>query len=225
MKLSKNTLEIIKNYSQINQNLVIQPGNVLTVCNGGGKEDGKGVTIFAEANLEEDFPVEFGIYDINEFLGVLSLFKEPELDFQENFVLVKQDNFSVKYWRSATNLLSHVKKKINFPEVDIEFSLSSNQFGSLLKAASILSVQNVIFNGDGENITVQVSDKKNSTSNNFSIKLEESSQLFEAVFRVDNLKMLVDDYKVCFSRRMISKFESQNRNLQYYIGVEQESRF
>ena len=217
MKLSKETLSLIKNYASINKNLLFKPGNTfstIAVSN----------TIMSSSTVAETFPSEFGIYDVNEFLAVLSLFEDPDLEFSEKTVSIKQGNSSIKYFAAAPNSIVVPKKEIIFPEAEINFKLEANVLAMILKTAPILKSTDVALLGDGSTINVVVGDKKNATSNAYTYTLGTTTSVFKVNLKIENLKMVPGDYDVSISSKKISRFKSAG-DLVYYVAIEADSTF
>ena len=217
MKLSKETLALIKNYASINNNLLFKPGNVLSTI-------AVSNTIMSSSTVAETFPSEFGIYDVNEFLAVLSLFEDPDLEFSEKTVSIKQGNSSIKYFAAAPNSIVVPKKEIIFPEAEINFKLEANVLAMILKTAPILKSTDVALLGDGSTINVIVGDKKNATSNAYTYTLGTTTSVFKVNLKIENLKMVPGDYDVSISSKKISRFKSAG-DLVYYVAIEADSTF
>tara|TARA_B110000503_G_scaffold115240_1_gene173446 strand:- start:348 stop:1010 length:663 start_codon:yes stop_codon:yes gene_type:complete len=219
MKLTKEAVTILKNYSTISQNILITPGSIL-------KTRSVQNTILSSTTVPDVFPIEFGIYDLNEFLGVLSLFSSPELEFTDKFVKISDGNTSIKYFSASASLLSVPKKDIVFPEpVDIEFKLSADTLALISKTASVLRAPDVSFVGQDGKLKLVVSDKKNETSNTFDIDVGETEDTFCVNIKVEMLKFLQADYTVAISSKRISRFTADGSDLVYYVGVESDSSF
>jgi len=218
MKLSKDTLSIFKNFSAINTNLTLKAGNKLTTLS-------SGKNIIAEAIVSDSFPIEFGIYDLNEFLGALSLFADPELDFKEKFVTIKEGSHSIKYYGAAPSVLTVVPVIKQFPTPDIEFDLTSVMLNQIQRVASILKSSDFSIIGDGTIIAVSVGDKTNATSNTFYSEIGTTDKIFRVNIKVENLKMMSSDYRVSIAAKKISRFVSQNLDLLYFIAIELDSTF
>ena len=218
MKLSKETLSLIKNYASINNNLLFKPGNVLSTI-------AVSNTIMSSSTVAETFPNEFGIYDVNEFLAVLSLFEDADLTFDEKFVTIKQGNSSIKYFAAAPNTIVVPKKEIVFPDAEINFKLEASVLAMILKTAPILKSTDVAIVGDGSTITVMVGDKKNATSNAYTYTLGTTTSAFRVNLKIENLKMVPGDYDVSISSKKISRFKSKTSDLVYYVAVEADSDF
>ena len=216
MKLSKNTLNILRNFAGINQNLMIKEGStLLTVASN--------KTAFASAEVEETFDVDFGIYDLSELLGVLSIFADPELEFSERSLIISEGKNRIRYMPADAEVLVFPKKEPKFTDTpDAEFTLTSQNLTQIIKAASVLKVPVVTFKGDGEKIVALVHDKTNSNSNQFIIDLNaETDRTFDMHVKVDSLKMLPEDYNVQISFQKILKFVGDKKS--YLVTCETDS--
>lgn len=218
MKLSKETLGLIKNYASINNNLLFKPGNTLSTI-------AVSNTIMSSCTVAETFPNEFGIYDVNEFLAVLSLFEDPDLEFSEKTVSIKQGNSSIKYFAAAPNSIVVPKKEIIFPEAEINFKLEASVLAMILKTAPILKSTDVALLGDGSTINVVVGDKKNATSNAYTYTLGTTTSVFKVNLKIENLKMVPGDYDVSISSKKISRFKGAANDLVYFVALEADSTF
>lgn len=217
MKLTKETLNKLKNFAEINTNLLIQSGSVLKTVN-------SSKSLLGETKVAEQFGVnDFGIYDLNEFLGILSLFEDPEITFSEKFVTISEGKSSIKYFSASKEVLVYPNKDITFPEVDIEFELSSDVVGSIRKVASVLNASNIIISGDGSNISVKIGDPKNATAPAYNTVVATTDKTFNAILKVDHFKLIPGTYTVSLSKKKISRFVSGDNT--YYIAVESDSSF
>ena len=219
MKLSKDTLAIIKNYAAINSNLLLKPGNKLSTITAGLS------TIMSTVTVAETFDTQFGIYDVNEFLGVMSLFEDPDLEFSEKWVTISQGKGSIKYFGASENAMTVPKKDIIFPDAEVNFTLEANVYSMILKTAAILKSSDVAFIGDGSTISVVVADKKNATGNAYNYTLGTTTLNFRVNLKIENLKMLPGDYEASISSKKISRFKSKAADLVYYVAVEADSTF
>lgn len=218
MKLSKDTLALFKNFASINSNLTIKAGNKLTTIS-------SGKNIMAETVVSEQFLIDFGIYDLNEFLGAMSLFDTPELEFSDKYVTVKEGKNSVRYFAANQSVLTAVPNVKQFPTPDIEFDLSSQILTQVQRVASILKVSDISFVGDGETITINVGDKSNPTGSSFDSEIGVTDKSFKVKFKVENLKMMTGDYRVSIGGKKISRFQATNQQLMYYVAIELDSSF
>jgi hypothetical protein len=218
MQLSKDTIAIFKNFAGINGNLSIKAGNKLTTISAGKN-------IMAEAIVTESFPMDFGIYDLNEFLGAMSLFEAPELEFNNKFVSIKEGKNSVKYYAANQSVLTPVPVIKQFPQPDIEFDLPGSMLTQIQRVSSILRVPDFSLVGDGSTITVEVGDKSNPTGNTYESDLGVTDKTFKVNFKVENLKMINGDYRVAIGGKKISRFQATNQQLVYYAAIELDSTF
>lgn len=216
MKLSKDTVTLLKNYAQINGNLLIKPGSKLTTIS-------SSKSVYSEAVVTETFDTEFGIYDLNEFLGALALFNDPEIVFDEKSAKISEGKNKIKYFSADVSVLTVPTKEIKLPPSDVEFTLTADQLNMVMKTASVLRATDVSFIGDGKTITVQVGDRKNVTGNTYDLDLGTTDTSFKAYLKVENFKFLPGDYTVELSSRRIAKFS--NGDLQYVIALEPDSTF
>tara|TARA_X000000950_G_C13721648_1_gene580514 strand:- start:269 stop:922 length:654 start_codon:yes stop_codon:yes gene_type:complete len=215
MKLSNETREILKNYANINSNLLVNTGNKIATMS-----SMKNIVSIAE--LPDTFETEFAIYDLNEWLSAMSLFNDPELDFGENSVRMWEGNQSLKYFYSDPTVVTTPKSDITFPTSDATFTLTKDTFNKVLKAASVLNAPDMVLDtGDVGIMLLRVSDRKNDTSNNFSIEVGEGATPNQKFFfKVENLKLLSGDYEVEVSTKGISKFKNVSKNIEYFIALE-----
>ena len=216
MKLSKETVGLIKNFAAINSNLLLKSGNKLATISGQKN-------VMADATVSETFP-DFGIYDLNEFLGAMSIFEDPELDFKDKYVLIKEGGRSIKYFAAEASVLTAPQKAITFPEAEIEFTLTASMLDMIRRTAGVLKVTDLTITGDGKKITAVVGDKKNATGNTFQESVGETDKNFAVHLKVENLKMLPGDYTVSISSKKISRFQGSG-DLVYYVAVEADSTF
>jgi hypothetical protein len=217
MKLSKETVALFKNFAGINSNLLLKSGSKLATISGQKN-------VMADVTVTETFP-DFGIYDLNEFLGAMSLFDDPDLDFQDKYVSIRQGSSNIKFYAADASVLTAPQKAITFPDAEINFNLSAAMLNMISKTASVLRASDVAIVGDGSTITVVVGDKKNATGNSFSESVGTTDKSFKVNLKVENLKMLPGDYAVSISSKKISRFKSPATDLVYYVAVEADSTF
>mgnify|MGYP001464123703 FL=1 len=215
MKLSNDTREVLKNYSTINANLLVTSGNQIATMS-------QMKNIVSKATLPDTFESEFAIYDLNEFLSAMSLFDDPELDFGDSSVKISQGGQSLNYFYSDPTVVTTPKSDITMPDPDAVFTLKQSVFNQVLKASSVLGVPDMVLdvNETGQ-MNLRVSDRKNDTSNSFSVEVGEGgtpNQKF--FFKVENLKLLSGDYEVKVSSKGISNFKNVNKDVEYFIALE-----
>ena len=219
MELSENTLNVLRNFSGINQNILIKPGNTVQTIS-------TMKNILAEAEITEKFDSEFAIYDLPEFLRSVELFDKPQLKFNGGSnVKIESGNQSVKYFFADKSVIVAPKKSINMPDKHVTFTLKKDVFTQLMKGATTLNLPDIAVKGDGSKITLVATDKKNKSSNDYSISVGETDKTFTAFFKTENFKQVVDDYDVAISQQKISHFVNRNKSIQYWIALEPDSEF
>ena len=220
MKLSDKTLSVLKNFSTINQSLLFKQGNKLRTIS-------VMKNILAEATITEELPKDFGIYDLNQFLNGMGLHQNPELDFvNSGHVVIKEGRMRSKYFFADPNvIITPPEKAIDLPSEDVSFELRTEQLDKLLKAAAIYQLPDLAVVGGEGVVKILVRDKKNDTSNDFSIVVGETDKEFSFNFKVENIKILPGTYDVIVSQKLLSRFTSKNHDLTYYIALEPDSTF
>ena len=218
----RQTLNLLKNFKEINQSILFKQGNQLRTIS-------VMKNILAEATIEEDFPKDFGIYDLSQFINGIELHKPsiPEFDFEaDNYVVIKEGRSRSQYFFADPSvIITPPDKSIDLPSEDVTFDLSTNQLDKLLKAAYIYQLPDLsVVGGDGV-VKVLVRDKKNNTSNDFSIVVGETNNIFSFNFKVENIKIIPGTYEVVVSQKLLSRFTSKNYDLTYYIALEPDSTF
>ncbi len=220
MKFSETTLTLLKNFSSINQSILFRKGSTL-------KTISVMKNILAEADIEEDIPKDFGIYDLNQFLNGLNLHKNADLDFSnEGYVVIREGKSRSKYFFADPNVIvSPPDKPISFPSEDICFILDTKELDRLIKAASVYQLPDLSVIGEAGVVKLVVRDKKNDTSNDFSVVVGETTEEFCGNFKVENLKILNGTYEVVISSKLLSRFKNVNHELTYWIAMEPDSEF
>ena len=215
MKLSNDTREVLKNYSTINANLLVTSGNQIATMS-------QMKNIVSKATLPDTFETEFAIYDLNEFLSAMSLFDDPELDFGDSSVKISQGGQSLNYFYSDPTVVTTPKSDITMPNPDATFTLKQSVFNQVLKASSVLGVPDMVLDVDETGqMNLRVSDRKNDTSNSFSVEVGEGGTPNQKIFfKVENLKLLSGDYEVKVSSKGISNFKNVNKDVEYFIALE-----
>jgi hypothetical protein len=220
MKLSENTLTVLKNFAGINNSILVKQGNKLRTIS-------VAKNILAEANITEEFPREFAIYDLNQFLNGLSLHQDPDLDFtEESHINIREGKRRVKYFYADPNvIISPPEKEIKLPSQDVCFQLETGSLEKLLKAAAVYQLPDLSAVGGAGVIRLVVRDKKNDTSNEYSIVVGETDKEFTFNFKVENIKIIPGAYDVVVSSKLLSQFTNSKYNLCYYIALEPDSTF
>ena len=220
MKLSDNTLALLKNFAGINNSILVKQGNRLRTIS-------VAKNILAEADITEEFPRDFAIYDLNQFLNGLSLHQDPDLDFAEDsHITIREGKRRVKYFFADPNvIISPPEKEIQLPSKDVCFQLESVTLEKLLKAAAVYQLPDLSAVGDAGVIRLVVRDKKNDTSNEYSIVVGETDKEFTFNFKVENIKIIPGAYDVVVSEKLLSQFTNPKYSLSYWIALEPDSQF
>ena len=224
MKLSEETLTLLKNFAGINSNIVMNPGNVV-------KTMSESKTIMGQATIAESIPNQFGIYDLNEFLGVVNMFDDPDLEFDPNmkFVNVREGNKSVKYFFSDASILTTPTKDIVMPPCEVNFTLTSSDMANIRKASSALGVTDLVVSIKSNSAPMLiVTDTEDATSNTFEVALTEYSAAgvdCRFVFNIGNFKFVNEDYQVSISSKLLSNFKSLTSSTEYWVALEKKSTF
>lgn len=223
MELKDTTINILKNYATINPNIVITEGNMLRTIS-------VARNVLSSTEVNEEFPQTFGIYDLNEFLGVLSLVDQPRLKFEKDYVVVGDSTgrSSVKYFFSDPEMLTSPGKDINMPNAEVKFTLDTDTLSKVKRAASALGHDEISIRPTTGAIVLSVIDSKDATSNAFSIEVEGNYPEdvdFNFILNVNNLKVVNEDFEVEISSKLISKFTSKQSPIEYYIALEKSSTY
>lgn len=218
MKISDNTMNIFKNFALINPSIAVKPGNVLQTIS-------PQRTIFATAEVEEEFPSKFAIYELNKFTGAVGLFNEPNFEFFDNYLKISEGKNSIRYVFADENMIvTPPEKKIKMPSNDVEFDLTSNDLSKLLKAISVLHLPEMSIVGDDGTIYIKAINNKNPSNDSFSIAVGVTTKTFNLIIKAEHLKLMPRDYKVILSSGGITQFNS-NDKLSYWIATEANSKF
>lgn len=223
MELTDSTVNILKNYATINPNIVIDEGNTL-------KTISVARNVLSATETNETFPQKFGIYDLNEFLNVLSLVDQPRLKFDNDFVTVSDSTgrSSVKYFYSDPDMLTSPGKDINMPDAEVKFTLDTDTLGKVKRAAAALGHENISITPATGAVCLTVTDTEDRTSNTFSIEVEGTYPEgvdFNFILNVGNVKVINEDYDVEVSSKLISKFTSKQSPTEYFIALEKSSTY
>jgi len=223
MKLSNETVSVLKNFATINQNLMVKEGSSLSAMSAMRN-------IVAISTVKETWPTDFAIYDLNEFLAALSLFEKPDLEFRDDFVVMSEDGRTLKYWFSDPSVVTTPSKEIVMPECEVSFSLENSLLSNVQKAAAVIGVPDMVLEGMDSGIALlKVTDKKNATANDYAVKIDVNNNdgknlqgkqrralwpSYKFWFKVENLKLLPGKYDVGVSSKNISQFVNKNVDIQ-----------
>ena len=220
MNLSDKTLTILKNFAGINNSILVKQGTQLRTIS-------VAKNILAEAQIDEEFPRDFGIYDLNQFLNGLGLHQDPEMDFgEESYLTIREGKRRVKYFYADPQvIISPPEKEMTLPSEDVHFQLDSIALEKLLKAAAVYQLPDLSAVGEAGVVKLVVRDKKNDTSTVFAVVVGETDKQFSFNFKVENIKIIPGAYNVVVSSKLISKFTNTQHDLKYFIALEPDSTF
>jgi hypothetical protein len=221
MQLTDNTMAVLKNFATIQPNVVLHEGNVV-------KTIAEAKNVMAVATLDQPFDKSVGIYNLDEFLSVLGLVDDPDLEFKDEFVTVKGNGRSqVKYFYSDTSILTSPQKDINMPDSEVQFDLDESTLAKIRKAASALGHERMTITASDGAIKLTVVDNTDSTSNAFDIVVPGKCETedFTFVMNIANLKLISGDYSVEVSSKLLSKFTNNNQDMCYFIALEKSSTY
>ena len=222
MKLSEHTTSVLKNFATINQNLVIKEGNELLTMS-------SMKNIVAKATVDESFPRELAIYDLNEFLAVVTSFQNPVLDFHEQHLIIKEENDPHKkytYFYSDPSVVQTPTKTITMPSEEVTLEISKKELSEIKRAASVIGSPDMVLEKSNGNSSLIAKDKKNDTANNYSTDIKTNGDgEYKFYFKVENLKLLEGNYDVGISSKNISHFKNKNSKVEYWIALEPESNY
>ena len=224
MKLSKHTINMLKNFSDINMSIEIKKGNILRTVS-------VQKNILAQAELEEEFPQDFAIYELNRFLGAVSLFDDPEFRFNGSSANIGTNTHSVDYvYCDPSMIVTPPEKNITFPDPEVKFTLSQDALSQIMKASNVLGTPEIAVEGGpapADSIRIKALDVNNDSTDTFKIVLEEShsGDKFRFVFKTENMKMVPGNYDVEISSKGISHWMLQGQKLEYWIATEASSSF
>ena len=222
MRLAKETVDFLKNFSSINSQIMVRKGKVLRTIS-------PQKTIMAQAELEDELPVDFAIYELSQFISALSLFQDADIDFHERFLDINGANGSnLRYvYASPENIITPPNKEIRLPSKDVTAQVTQSNLASVIKAAAVLSLAEVSIFSDGKSVSLVAGDTRNKSSNAFRVPLDHHpvSSAFTMTFKTENLVKLMSsvDYELTLSSKGLSHFKSDR--IQYWVPTESTSKF
>jgi len=217
MQISKETINILKNFATINSNILIRKGKSISTIS-------TAKNIFAKADVAEDFPVDVPIYDLNSLLELLTFMENQKVEFGESSLTVSKDNGKFEYFYSALNVIVAAPEKA--PELDtkFEFKLSSEDVNTITKAAAITSAPRISISNNDGTVSITVGDKKNATANSYKKVIGTSDVDFDCHMAVENLKITPGSYTVSISSKKAFLFKNDSNSLVYLIAMEPDSK-
>ena len=221
MKLSDQTLEVLKNFSDINTNILVKPGSELSTIS-------TMKNILAKATITESFDKQFAVYDLSELLGIVSAIEKPDVDISnEKFMTIGStgSKSKAKYFYSDESVVTSPQKDVVMPDADVNFQLKDEILSKLLKMAAIMKLPDLSLVGvKGQDVILKVHDKKNSANSYEEFVGTEASADFTFNFKIENLKIIPGDYDVAVSSKSISHFKNKVKPIEYWIALEPDSK-
>ena len=221
MKLSDQTLEVLKNFSDINTNILVKPGSELSTIS-------TMKNILAKATITESFDKQFAVYDLSELLGIVSAIEKPDVDISnEKFMTIGStgSKSKAKYYYSDERVVTSPQKDVVMPDADVNFQLKDEILSKLLKMAAIMKLPDLSLVGKkGQDVILKVHDKKNSANSYEEFVGTEASADFTFNFKIENLKIIPGDYDVAVSSKSISHFKNKVKPIEYWIALEPDSK-
>jgi hypothetical protein len=217
MQISNQTMEILKNFATVNPSIAFKAGNKIRTVS-------EQKNILAEATVVEDFPKDFAIYELNQFLGLVSLFENGDMEFGDKRVTLTEGTTKSQYtYTDQSMVTTPPEKNIDLPSEEVTFSMPKDVFARVQNAANQLQLPEIVVRGDGETVKLVATDVKNPTSNEFAVNVGEDTHTFNFVFKTENFKMIAGDYTVTISAKGISHFKGDVA--QYWIATEAGSKY
>jgi hypothetical protein len=215
MKIEPKTLSVMKNFSSINPSLLFKAGNVLSTVS-------PTRSVLAIARIDQTFEQQFAIFDLSRFIGVMSLFDNPDLEFGEKAVRMKSDGRELEYrYADVNTIIVAPDKKLVLPSVDVEFILTAVHLADIQRALGALGMPEIAVVGDREDLWLQVTDSKNLHGDSFRIKVGKTDKKFHLVFKAENLKLIQQDYSVQITSKGMSQFKGNTViEVEYWIALE-----
>lgn len=214
MKFSNETISVLKNFATINPGLVFKPGSVIRTMH-------PQKTVMASATVSENIERVARVYDLSRFLATLSLFDDPDVEFTDDKFIISSGKSKVSYTYAAEAMVvSAPDKDIKFPDPEAVVTVKWKELDSVIKAAGVLKLSEVAFISDGSSISLSAVDSKNPTADAYEIVVAEgiSTAEFKMIIKVENLKLMQNDYEVSLSTKGLARFKSSKAD--YYIALE-----
>ena len=218
MKISEKTFDVLKNFSTINPSIAVKAGNVLRTVS-------EQKNILAKVTVPESFPKDFAVYELNQLLGLASLFEDGEYEFGDSALVIKEGNNSSRYTYTDPSMVTAApEKELDLPSKEVAFKLEWNNLKKIINAANQLGLPEVVVRGAEGNVTLVATDTKNPTSNEFSQVLGIATDAeYEFIFKVENFKFMQQDYQVTISSKGISHFKGEVA--EYWVATESGSKY
>lgn len=219
MKFSERTLTILKSFSSINKSILMEEGNVLKTVT-------PEKTLVASAVIPDTIPSQACVYDLSRFLSILSLYKDPEVEFEDKYFMIKDGKRRTKYVYADVSMIHAApKKEIQVPSADVVVDVTWEDLQSVIKAAGVLQFGEIAFVGEEGKIYLKAVDSNNANSDDYGVEIGTTSDEFKIIVKTDNLKLLPQDYNVTLCAKGISEFKSSDGDVKYFIAIDTKSTY
>ena len=220
MKISDGTMDVLRNFATVNSSLAVKKGSLLRTIS-------EQKNILAQATINESFPVDFAVYELNQFLGFVSLFDDPELNFNNDYVKVtdansREGNYT---YTDPTMITQPPEKNISVDDAEVKVSMQSDDYKNVVKAAHALQLPDIVIRSDGETVSIVATDVKNPTSNDYSCLVGDTNSKFKMIFKTEKFKFLDGDYEVVLSSKGVGYFKNVNLAVEYWFATEAGSEY
>lgn len=217
MKLDNATLQVLKNFSAINKNIMFKPGNVIRTIS-------STKSVLARATISQEFDKSFAVYDLSRFIGTLSLFNEPEIDVKDSHVTISEGNNKFNYAVTDPSLIIvPPDREIELPNPEVNCLITEEALNRVMKALSVSQLPEIAIVGKDGQILLQAVDTRGTTNDSFSVVVGETDARFRMVFRADCIKLIPGSYDVSISSKGLSHWKGAS--VEYWIAVESNSSF
>jgi hypothetical protein len=217
MQISKETIDILKNFAGVNSNILIRKGKTLATIS-------TAKNIFAKADVAEDFPEEVAVYDLNSLLALLTLMENQNVEFGDKSLTISKDNGKFEYFYSSPSVIVAAPDKSIEVDNHYQFKLTAEDVNMVMKAAGITGAPTITISSDGTTVTLTIGDKKNDTANTYKKVIGTSEHTFDCHMAVENFKVIPDSYTVTISKKKAFHFKHETKALEYFIAMEPDSK-
>lgn len=216
MKISKETLDVLKNYASINTNILVREGNTLATIS-------TGKNIFSRTTVKETFDREFAIYDLNSLLALLTLMEDTDVEFGDESITISKDRSEFEYYYADPSIIVSAPDKTIEVDNHYTFSLTSAEVGMIMKAASVVAAPMLSVVSKGGTVTLSVGDPATPRSNSFRHVIGESDKEFDCRLAIENFKIIPGEYSVTLSTKKFMHLTNKATDLQYWLALEPSS--
>jgi hypothetical protein len=217
MKFSERTLTILKSFAGINKSILMREGSVLKTIT-------PEKTLIAIANIPDEIPSEACIYDMSRFLSILSLYEDPDVEFNDKYFIISEGRRRTKYIYADISMIhTPPEKEISIPSEDVVVDVKWDDLQSVLKAAGVLQFSEVAFVGESGKCYLKAIDSSTENADDFDVEIGDTDDTFKIIIKTDNLKLLPQDYRVTLCSKGISEF--RGKDVTYFVAIDSKSTY